>query len=128
MKNWKNVTKNMVYVLNVNSLEKIIVGVSYVFPNVFNKISKIGPVEIVDIDEFIQKSQVKATYPNWFLEWIEHDRFENVKYLAKGGFGTTYKAVWKDGMTMQIINGSDIKGHPVALKCLHNSQNIIVEF
>jgi hypothetical protein len=26
----------------------------------------------------------------------EHDRFEDIKYLAKGGFGTTYKATWKD--------------------------------
>ena len=49
-----------------------------------------------DIDEFIQKAQLKAKYKQ-VIEWIEYDRFENVEYLAKGGFGTTYKAIWKDG-------------------------------
>src|SRR5438034_415303 len=60
-----------------------------------------------DIDEFIQKSQLKARDYKEFIEWVEYDRFENVEYLDKGGFGTTYKAFWKD------------KGFPVALKCLH---------
>src|ERR1044072_2005098 len=50
-----------------------------------------------DIDEFIQKAQLKAKNEYKVLEWIEYDRFENVEYLAKGGFGTTYKAIWKDG-------------------------------
>ena len=67
----------------------------------------------------------------------EYDRFENVEYLAKGGFGTTYKAIWKDGP----INYWDSENnqwkrdkwnekshHPVALKCLHNSQDITAEF
>src|SRR5207248_242981 len=69
-----------------------------------------------DIDEFIQKTQLKARNCREVIEWVEYDRFENVEYLAKGGFGTTYKAIWKD------------KGYPVALKCLHNSQNITAEF
>src|ERR1043165_1249269 len=50
-----------------------------------------------DVDEFIQKAQLKAKIILEVLEWIEYDRFENVEYLAKGGFGTTYKAIWKDG-------------------------------
>src|SRR5947208_1549295 len=50
-----------------------------------------------DIDEFIQKTQLKARNLNEVIEWVEYDRFENVEYLAKGGFGTTYKAIWKDG-------------------------------
>ena len=66
------------------------------------------------------------------LEWIEHDRFENIEHLAEGGFGTVYKAIWKDG----CISGWDYKnnqweryrGKKVALKCLHNSQNITAEF
>src|ERR1051325_9547257 len=49
------------------------------------------------IDEFIQKAQLKATQDIEVLEWIEYDEFENVKYLAKGGFGIAYKAIWKDG-------------------------------
>ena len=50
-----------------------------------------------DVDEFIQKAQLKAKNEDEIIEWIEYDRFENVEYLAKGGFGTTYKAIWKDG-------------------------------
>ena len=88
-----------------------------------------------DIDEFIQKAQLKAKEREEVLEWIEYDRFENVEYLAKGGFGTTYKAIWKDGYLEYyfkyrqfIRKKDDEKGHPVALKCLHNSQDITVEF
>ena len=88
-----------------------------------------------DVDEFIQKAQLKATSYRGVLEWIEYDRFENVEYLAKGGFGTTYKAIWKDGYLSYNYHENqftrekdDEKGHPVALKCLHNSQDITVEF
>src|SRR6266487_4116986 len=36
-----------------------------------------------EIDKFIQKSQLKAKNNDEFIEWVEYDRFENVKYLAK---------------------------------------------
>ena len=39
-----------------------------------------------DVDEFILKAQLKAKSYREILEWIEFDRFENVEYLAKGGF------------------------------------------
>src|SRR4051812_12541245 len=89
-----------------------------------------------DVDEFIQKAQLKAKNAEQIIEWIEYDRFENVEYLAKGGFGTTYKAIWKDGYIGRwdskngqfIREKDDEKGHPVALKCLHNSQDITAEF
>ena len=44
-----------------------------------------------DVDEFIQKAQLKAKSYREILEWIEHDRFINVEYLAKGGFGNTIR-------------------------------------
>ncbi|CAB4420034.1 unnamed protein product [Rhizophagus irregularis] len=64
------------------------------------------------------------------IEWIEYDKFEDVEYLAKGGFGTTFKAVWKDGpwgrnYGKQLERNGEIK---VALKCLHNSQDITADF
>ncbi|GBC19029.2 kinase-like domain-containing protein [Rhizophagus irregularis DAOM 181602=DAOM 197198] len=72
------------------------------------------------------------------LEWIEYDRFENVEYLAKGGFGTIYKAIWKDGCIYEWDSINDqweriesLEGHknfPVVLKCLHNSQDMTSEF
>ena len=49
------------------------------------------------VDKFIQKIQLKAKDEKEVIEWIEYDRFENIEYLAKGGFGTTFKAIWKDG-------------------------------
>ena len=85
-----------------------------------------------DIDEFIQKAQLKAKNEFKVLEWIEYDRFENVEYLAKGGFGTTYKATWKDGRILDWDSKNNqwerYKNCLVALKCLHNSQDITVEF
>ncbi len=85
-----------------------------------------------DIDEFIQKAQLEASDERKVLEWIEYDRFENVEYLAKGGFGTTYKATWKDGfITSWDSEKNQFKRDEnslVALKCLHNSQDITVEF
>jgi hypothetical protein len=92
-----------------------------------------------EVDKFIQKAQLKAKGYNEILEWIEYDRFENVEYLAKGGFGTIYKAIWKDG----YIDGWDSKNNQwrrskfyvedyenftVVLKCLHNSQEITSDF
>ena len=86
-----------------------------------------------EVDEFIQKVQLKANKRDEVLEWIEYDKFENVEYLAEGGFGTTYKAIWKDGSSIdkwdyknnQWKRGGETK---VALKCLHNSQDITAEF
>ena len=50
-----------------------------------------------NIDEFIQKAQLKATQDIEVLEWIGYDGFRNIEYLAKVGFETTYKAIWKFG-------------------------------
>ena len=85
-----------------------------------------------DIDEFIQKTQLKARNRKKVAEWVEYDSFENVEYLAKGGFRTTYKAIWKDGHieSWDFENNQwDRHGeHNVALKCLHNSQDVTAEF
>ncbi|EXX58411.1 kinase-like domain-containing protein [Rhizophagus irregularis DAOM 181602=DAOM 197198] len=40
--------------------------------------------------------------------WIPYDKFKNIKYLDKGGFGTIYEAIWSD------------KNMKVVLKCLNN--------
>jgi hypothetical protein len=84
-----------------------------------------------DVDKLIQKAQLKAKSSNDVLMWIEHDRFENIEYLAKGGFGTVFKAILKDGPLEFDYESKQwkIKGKTeVALKCLHNSQNITSEF
>ena len=85
-----------------------------------------------DIDELIQRTQLKAKKHEEVIEWIEYDRFENIEYLAKGGFGTTYKATWKDGFIWywNYVNNQWKRNgiNMVALKCLHNSQDITDEF
>ncbi|CAB4418734.1 unnamed protein product [Rhizophagus irregularis] len=83
-----------------------------------------------NIDEFIKKAQLKAKNEKQIIEWIEYDKFEDVEYLAKGGFGTTFKAVWKDGPWRRNNNDRlEREGETkVALKCLHNSQDITADF
>ena len=50
-----------------------------------------------EIDEFIQKYQLRATDADKFIEWIPYEQFTNVEYLAEGGFGKVYKAKWTMG-------------------------------
>ncbi|GES87496.1 kinase-like domain-containing protein [Rhizophagus clarus] len=69
------------------------------------------------------------------LEWIPYNRFFNVEYIAKGGFGIVYRANWIDGFIDGLHNQ---RGHLqwvrrnrnilVALKILDNSQNVTLEF
>ncbi|GBC49707.2 kinase-like domain-containing protein [Rhizophagus irregularis DAOM 181602=DAOM 197198] len=83
------------------------------------------------VDEFIQKAQLEANDVHQILEWIEYDEFEGVEYLAKGGFGTTFKAVWEYGPINwdfeknQLVRSGETE---VALKCLYNSQDITKDF
>jgi hypothetical protein len=84
-----------------------------------------------EIDEFIQKFQLNATNMNEVLEWIPYDRFENIEYLAEGGFGTVYKAKWIDGfIDYWDINQNkwDRVSGNVVLKCLNDSQNLATDF
>ncbi|GBC00819.1 hypothetical protein RclHR1_39830001, partial [Rhizophagus clarus] len=46
-----------------------------------------GNSENAILDHFILKK---------CLKWIPYNQFENVEYLDKGGFGTIYKAFWKN--------------------------------
>src|SRR5437016_577465 len=51
----------------------------------------------VDIDKFIQDTQLSAKRHEKALEWIPYDRFYDIEYIAKGGFGKVYRAIWIDG-------------------------------
>ena len=52
---------------------------------------------------------------NNLLKWIPYDKFENVEYLNKGGFGTIYKA---------IILLKNNKKKEIVLKCFDNLNNL----
>ncbi|RHZ89403.1 hypothetical protein Glove_15g4 [Diversispora epigaea] len=55
-----------------------------------------------EIDEFIQQTQLKATKCVEVIEWIPFDKFNNIEYLAKGGFGKVFKATWSDGQANSL--------------------------
>ncbi|CAG8732716.1 12170_t:CDS:1, partial [Ambispora leptoticha] len=59
-------------------------------------------------------------------------KFTNIRHLAKGGFGTVFKAVWIDGYITGVdysVNKWNRKGQTnVCLKSLDNSKDIKREF
>jgi serine/threonine protein kinase len=87
-----------------------------------------------DIDKFIQDTQLSAHGDvKRAIEWIPYSRFNDIKYIAKGGFGRVYVANWIDGC---IDNWDDNnqnwkrkdQNKFVALKSLNNSKNVTLEF
>ncbi|CAG8709304.1 4214_t:CDS:2, partial [Acaulospora morrowiae] len=50
-----------------------------------------------EVDEFIHEIQRNANESREFIEWIPYDKFKNVEYVARGGFGSVSKAVWTEG-------------------------------
>ena len=89
-----------------------------------------------DIDKFIQHTQLSANNWDKVLEWIPYDRFYDIKFIAKGGFGNVYKAIWIDGCIDKWDNENqnwkryklDNNEFVVALKSLNNSKNVTTEF
>ena len=81
-----------------------------------------------DIDSLINE----CAKINDKFEWIPFERFANVKYLARGGFGTIYKAAWWDGPFFNWDHKENkFKRHgerEVVLKSLQNSKQITSEF
>src|ERR1051325_6430015 len=89
-----------------------------------------------NIDELIQNSQLNAKYEGGLIEWIEYTNLENVEFVAYGGFGSVYKAVWKDGpidsyKTQQNNNKFELKrdsNKEVAVKKFRNATHVSLEF
>jgi hypothetical protein len=87
-----------------------------------------------DIDKFIRETQLSSHRDvGNALEWIPYNKFYNVEYIAKGGFGKVYKAIWIDGpidkwdehnKNWKRIDQDKI----VALKSLNGSKNVTLEF
>ncbi|CAG8448665.1 2202_t:CDS:2, partial [Acaulospora colombiana] len=51
----------------------------------------------IDIDGFIQESQLAARNCLEILEWIPFDKIKGFKEFECGGFNKVYKGVWTDG-------------------------------
>ncbi|CAB4388405.1 unnamed protein product [Rhizophagus irregularis] len=67
-----------------------------------------------NIKKNIKCSECGKNYTNenfYYFEWIEYSNFENIEFIANGGFGSVYKATWKDGPinTTSRVHPWDIK-------------------
>ena len=82
------------------------------------------------LDELIKSTQLKATeYKNDnYLQWIPYNDLTNIEKIGEGGFATIYKATWLNGSKYTIYEKRTSEDRTVALKKLHNSQNISDEF
>ena len=71
-------------------------------------------------------------YDDIVFEWIPYNQFSDIKEIGRGGFATVYSAIWKDGPLKYDYEDKKEytrnSNYEVALKCLHNSQNITNEF
>ena len=79
------------------------------------------------LDELIKNTQLKATkyhYSN-HLQWIPYNDLTNIEKIGEDGFATISKATWLNGAKNTDRTSKD---RTVALKKLHNSQNISDEF
>jgi hypothetical protein len=62
------------------------------------------------------------------IEWVPYSQFSNIKEINKSDSATLYSAIWINGPLEYKRKYERKLNKEVALKCLHNSQNIINEF
>ncbi|RHZ58631.1 hypothetical protein Glove_372g72 [Diversispora epigaea] len=83
----------------------------------------------IDCENLNQLNNTCSDYENaneWEIwRWIDYSKLKNIEYLAKGGFGSIWKAEWTD-MPEEVFEF--YKSNIVALKKLKNSQEISSEF
>ena len=60
------------------------------------------------------------------MEFVLHDQFKNIEFIAEGGFSKIYKATWTNGPVENYYNKRDVRSpnSTVVLKKLNNSKNI----
>jgi hypothetical protein len=88
-----------------------------------------------NIDELIQNSQLNANNLSGLIEWIEYSNLENLELVAHGGFGSVFKAIWKDGPIKSYkswnVNKSEWKRYDkmeMAIKKFRNVTHVSPEF
>ena len=83
------------------------------------------------IDKLIQDIQLTKDI-KYKLEWIPYNKFNDIKYIAEGGFAKVYSATWTDGNVIkwdQKSNNWKREGPiKVALKVFNNSSNLSEDF
>ena len=76
------------------------------------------------IDDFIKLTRINYVKTGVMLEFVPHEQFKNIEFIAEGGFSKIYKATWIDGPFMKYNKFNRRENHTVVLKKLNNSKNI----
>ncbi|POG77113.1 hypothetical protein GLOIN_2v1549494, partial [Rhizophagus irregularis DAOM 181602=DAOM 197198] len=67
-----------------------------------------------------------------YLEWIPFEKFQNITYIAEGGFGKIYSVEWPEEYiyfwNIENQNWYRFKDNKYALKSLNNSSDICSDF
>ena len=70
---------------------------------------------------------MKSSLPNYLLEWIPFEQFENVTKLTEGGFSSIFTAAWTRGTIVDYNENkkefSYLGMQAVVLKSLNDSSN-----
>ena len=70
----------------------------------------------------------RASQYDMIFEWIPYNQLNDIKEINKGDFATIYSATWNDGpLFYNYVEYKRKPGKKVALRCMHNSQNITNE-
>ena len=75
------------------------------------------------IDDFIKHTQINYAKTWVKLEYVPYEQFENIEFIAEGGFSKIYKATWIDG-PVNYKYGTRNQNCTVVLKKLNNTKNI----
>ena len=73
------------------------------------------------IDDFIRHTQINYVKKKGKMEFVPHDQFKNIEFIAEGGFSKIYKATWTDGPVKRSVRRPN---YTVVLKKLNSSKNI----
>ena len=76
------------------------------------------------VDDFIKHTQIDYVKKEGKMEFVPHDQFKNIEFIAEGGFSKIYKATWTDGPVENYNRNSHQNNCAVVLKKLNNSKNI----
>ena len=77
------------------------------------------------IDDFIKHTQIHYAKKVGKMEFVPYDQFENLEFIAEGGFSKIYKATWIDGSVISFDRQmTRNRNCTVVLKKLNNSKSI----
>ncbi|RIB07329.1 kinase-like domain-containing protein [Gigaspora rosea] len=86
--------------------------------------------DVIDnlVKDCIKEFQREAIMHDEVIEWIPFDRLKEIKYIAEGGYGSVFSAIWLDGMRVtEYTDGNWVRSRKesstVALKTWHNAQD-----